>query len=235
MDDKHYTFLAIIPARGGSKGLPRKNIIDLGGKPLMVWTIEAALNSKYITQTVVSSDSQEILSIAVDFGAKPIERPYALANDTASSEPLITHAVEVLQKEDKNYDFIVLLQPTSPLRDSNEIDDAIEYLLEKEANALISVREPEHSPCKAFKVNNDGFLAGLIDNEMPFKRRQDLPVVYMPNGAIYIVKTDEFMTNSRLVTTKTIPFLMQKEKSIDVDSKLDFEKIEKLLKKKSQI
>lgn len=226
-----YTFLAIIPARGGSKGLPGKNIIDLGGKPLMAWSIDAALHSKYIKKTVVSSDSEEILGIAKKFGAEAIKRPDELANDTASSEPLITHVIDKLQKNNESYDFIVLLQPTSPLRDGNDIDMSIELMLQKGADALISMSEPEHSPYKAFKENTDGYIEGLIDNKSPFMRRQDLPQVYMPNGAIYIVKTNVFMQCGKLFTSKTVPFLMSIQKSIDVDTKEDLEKIKLLMNK----
>lgn len=224
-----FTFLAIIPARGGSKGLPGKNIIDLCGKPLMVWSIEAALGSQYITQTVVSSDCDIILKGARDSGARPLRRPDVLANDSAPSEPVISHVIESLALEDQFFDYIVLLQPTSPLRSAEDIDFAIREILAKNADALISVYEPEHTPYKAFITNKQGYLAGLVDNKTPFMRRQDLPVTYMPNGAIYIVKTDLFKQSGRLFSDKTIPYLMSIEKSSDIDTYEDLERVREIM------
>ena len=123
--------LSIIPARGGSKGLPRKNIIDLNGKPLIGWTIGASLKSKYITDTIVSSDDEEILNISQQYGANVLKRPKELATDIASSESVVLHTIKELKKQDKIYDYIVLLQPTSPLRDEKDIDKAFEMLFKK--------------------------------------------------------------------------------------------------------
>ena len=136
------TFLAIIPARGGSKRLPRKNLLDLCGKPLIAWSIESALKSKYISKVIVSSDDEEILQISLNFGATVIKRPDELASDTATTFDAIEHTIKSLEK----YDYVVLLQPTSPLRDEKHIDKAIELLEEKDADAIISVCEVEHSP-----------------------------------------------------------------------------------------
>jgi len=234
MMKKQPTFLAIIPARCGSKGLPGKNTLPLAGKPLLAWSVEAALNSKYITETIVSSDCKEILNVAQKYGAYPLQRPKELALDSSPSEPLIHHAIEHFKKEGKEFDYTILLQPTSPLRDSADIDNAIEYLLKKRANALISVYEPTHSPFKAFKLNNEGYLEGIVDNEKPFLRRQDLPSVYFTNGAIYIIKTAIFETTLKLFTSSTVPFIMSIEKSIDIDTLDDFKKAEFFLKKKDK-
>ena len=135
------TFLAIIPARGGSKRLPRKNILDLCGKPLISWSIEAALKSKYISKVVVSSDDEEILNISSNFGADIIKRPYELANDTATTFDTVKHTIDNFE----NYDYIVLLQPTSPLRNEKHIDEAIELLEEKQADEV-------YAPCFASDV-----------------------------------------------------------------------------------
>jgi CMP-N,N'-diacetyllegionaminic acid synthase len=136
------TFLAIIPARGGSKRLPRKNILNLAGKPLIAWSIEAGLNSEYIDKVIVTSDDDEILEISRKFGADIIKRPDELANDTATTFDAIKHTIDNCEK----YDYIVLLQPTSPLRNEKYIDDAIELLESKKADAIISVCEMDHSP-----------------------------------------------------------------------------------------
>ncbi|MDB2696967.1 acylneuraminate cytidylyltransferase family protein, partial [Alphaproteobacteria bacterium] len=161
--------LSIIPARAGSKRLPRKNLIDLAGRPLIAWTIEASLNSKYITKTVVSSDSEEILKIAKEYGADIIKRPSVLANDTASSESVVAHALESIEEE---FNFVVLLQATSPLRNTKDIDNSFEKLFRENVTALISVCETDNKILKAFKENEKGFLEGLSNNKYPFMRRQ---------------------------------------------------------------
>jgi CMP-N-acetylneuraminic acid synthetase len=221
--------LTIIPARGGSKGIPDKNIKDLAGKPLIAWTIEAALKSLYVTKTIVSSDSETILEISQKYGAKTLKRPAYLASDTARSEPVITHVLEQFKEE--NYDYIILLQPTSPLRTNSDIDKAIKTLLESDATALISVYRPQHHPLKAFKMNSKGFLKGIINDDFPFAPRQELAEAYYPNGAIYIVKTALFLETGKLFTDKTVAFEMPFEKSLDIDTEADFINLEKALDK----
>jgi len=225
MEQMTKKILAIIPARGGSKGLPRKNIIELAGKPLIAWTIEASLNSKYITKTVVSSDDDEILNISKQYKADTIKRPDELALDTTTSEPVIRHVLEKLQQENKEFDYLVLLQPTSPLRDVKNIDNAFGMLFKSDATALISVCEIDNKILKAFKQNEDGFIEGISNNKYPFMRRQDLPKTYMSNGAIYIIKVEEFMKNSGFFTDKTISFEMNEIKSLDIDTLEDLEKV----------
>ena len=219
------TFLAIIPARGGSKRLPRKNILDLCGKPLIAYTIEAALKSKYISKVIVSSDDEEILNIAKEYKADFIKRPDELARDTTPTEPVVEHILQNI-KDLGNYSYLVLLQPTSPLRDEKDIDEAISKLIqEKDATALISVKEIDNKILKAFKINNNGYLEGISNNKYPFMRRQDLPKVFMPNGAIYIISINEFLKTKRLFSDNAISYLMNEEKSLDIDTIDDFEKI----------
>jgi len=225
--------LAIIPARGGSKGIKNKNIIDLAGKPLIAWTIEAALKSVFITKTVVSSDSDVILEISKKYGAETIMRPAYLADDAARSEPVISHVLEGL-KNDELFDFIILLQPTSPLRTAIDIDKAIKRLLDSEATALLSVYKPRHHPLKAFTTSDKGFLKGLVNDDFPFTPRQELPKVFYPNGAIYIVKKDIFLKTGKLFTDKTVAFEMPLEKSFDLDTKTDFNVLEKALTKNNK-
>ena len=222
-------FLAIVPARCGSKGLPGKNLLPLKNKPLLAWSVEAGLGSRYTSKTVVSSDCEEILDVARSYGAYALRRPKALALDSSPSEPLIQHALEHFANEGEPFDYAILLQPTSPLRNAEDLDRAIETLLDSDANALISVYEPEHSPFKSFKVDEEGYLHGLIDDETPFMRRQDLPRVYMPNGAIYIVETDYFLRSGKLFSSRTVPFVMPREKSVDIDDLEDFKRAEKIL------
>ena len=218
--------LSIIPARAGSKGLPRKNMIDLAGKPLIAWTIEASLNSKYITKTVVSSDSDEILKIAKEYGADIIKRPVDLATDTASSESVVAHVLENIEEE---FNFVVLLQPTSPLRNTEDIDNSFEKLFRENVTALISVCETDNKILKAFKENEKGFMEGLSNNKYPFMRRQDLPKTYMSNGAIYIVKVSDFLKNDSFYTDKTISYIMDEAKSLDIDSYEDLNKVKEFI------
>lgn len=218
MDLMTNKILAIIPARGGSKGLPKKNILDLMGKPLIAWSIESSLASKYITKTVVSSDSDEILAISKKRGAYTLKRPKELASDTASSESAVINAIIKLKDEGEEFDYLILLQPTSPLRNSEDIDKAIKLLFSSDATALISVCETDNKILKAFKQNEDGYIEGISNNSYPFARRQDLPTIYMSNGAIYIIKIDEFLKSQTLFTEKTISYKMNKIESLDIDT-----------------
>ena len=214
--------LAIIPARSGSKGIKNKNIVDLSGKPLISWTIQASLNAKFITKTLVSSDSDEILRIAQAYDATTIKRPKELALDESASESVIAHALESLKGE--VFDYIVLLQPTSPLRDSTEINKAFEKLFKTEASALLSVSKIDSKILKAFKENDDKYIEPISNAEYPFMRRQDLPQTFMSNGAIYIIDTQKFLETNTLYTDKTTAYVMDDIKSIDIDTLEDLEK-----------
>lgn len=227
--------LAIIPARGGSKGIPRKNIISLAGKPLIGWTIEAAKRSKYINKIVVSSDDDSILSVGVKFQAQTIKRPAYLATDTAAPEPLIFQVMDYLKKRE-NYipEIIVYLQPTSPLRTTADIDSSIEMILNKKATAVNSVYELEKKYLKTLIVEKSGYLKGSINNKYPFMNRQELPSVYMPNGAVYVITRKEFMKTKQLFSNKTLPHLMTLEKSFDLDTLEDLKKLRRIFKKQKQ-
>ncbi len=220
--------LSVIPGRGGSKGISKKNIIDLAGKPLIAWTIEASINSKYINKTIVSSDSNEVLEIAKKYKAEVSIRPKNLASDISSSESVVKH---VLDNINEKFDYVILLQPTSPLRNTKDIDDAFKKLFSSSASALISLQEYDNKALKAFKENDLGFIEGISNNKYPFMRRQDLPKTYLSNGAIYIIKVDEFFKNNSFYTDKTIPFVMDEKRSIDLDTYKDLEKISLEIKK----
>jgi len=215
--------LAIIPARGGSKGLPRKNIRDLAGKPLIAWTIEAALNSKYITKTIVSSEDEEILEISKSYGADTVRRPDDLARDAATSESVASHAIDYLESMGEVFDITVLLQPTSPLRTSTDIDNAFDIMFYSDATAIISVCEFDNKALKTFIKDEDGFLQGISNNKYPFMRRQDLPSVYTPNGAIYIINTKIYLESHSFLTATTKEYLMPESRSIDIDTIKDLD------------
>jgi CMP-N,N'-diacetyllegionaminic acid synthase len=209
--------IAIIPARGGSKGIPRKNLVNFSGKPLMQWSIDAALKSKYITDVVVSSDDDEILNVAqVNKEVLVIKRPVELAQDISKTEPVLTHVLDSLNGI--KYDYLILLQPTSPLRTSKDVDFAFEKLLNSEATSLISVCELEHHPYKSFKVDENDYLQGIINNNYPFYPRQELPKTFRANGAIYIIEVATFQKKNTLLTNKTIRFEMSIESSLDIDT-----------------
>ncbi len=223
--------LGIIPARGGSKSIPRKNIIKVGGKPLIAWTIESSLKSKYITKTVVSSEDKEIMEVAKKFGADIVRRPLKYATDSAIMTSVIKDCLIQLKKNKEEFDILILLQPTSPLRKTSDIDEAFNLFFKSRATALISGYEPPKSPFKSFKINKNGFLSGLVDNKSPFMNRQSLPKTFYPNGAIYIIYIKEFLKTKELFTSKTIPYSMPTEKSIDLDSLEDIKSIEKIIGK----
>ena len=213
------TFLAIIPARGGSKRLPRKNVLDLCGKPLIAWSIEAALKSKYISKIIVSSDDEEILNIAKEYKADFIKRPDELASDTATTFDALKHTLENVEK----YDYVVLLQPTSPLRTEKHINEAIELLEEKNADAIISVCEMEHSPLWSNILDENLDMSNFLSDEVLNKRSQDLPKYYRLNGAIYICKIDKFLQNRGFFfKDKVFAYIMDKKDSVDIDEEIDF-------------
>lgn len=225
---KEASFLAIVPARQGSKRIPNKNILPLGGKPLITYSIESAIKSNYIDQVVVSSDSQEILSIAQSLNVLPLLRPDALSSDTASAMSVIKHAID----EFKRYDYIVYLQPTSPLRDENHIDEAIELLTDKGAKAVISVCESDCSPLWAGQVPEDGNMTSFLQGVVTNKRSQDLEKYYSINGAIYICNTEHFLQEKTLFIKNDIyAYRMDKKASVDIDEPLDFEWADFLLSK----
>ena len=225
---KNKKFLAIIPARGGSKRLPNKNILDLVGKPLIAYTIEAAKKSKYIDEIIVSSDSDNILNIAKEYNIKTIKRPDYLASDTAKTIDVLKHVMENIKNK---YDYIVLLQPTSPLRNEKHIDEAIELLDDKNADAIVSVCEIEHSPLWSNTLPSSLSMEDFLREEVKNKRSQDLDKYYRINGAIYICKMDALLKQNTLFLSKNIfAYVMDRKSSVDIDDEIDFKLAEVLLK-----
>lgn len=219
------TFLAIIPARGGSKRLPRKNVLDLGGKPLIAWTIEAALDCTFLDEVMVTTDDDEIAVVAKRHGAKiPFLRPSALASDTASSFDAIKHTIDFYKRElSKEFDFVVLLQPTSPIRGSRDVSDAIELLVHKNADAIISVCEVDHSPLWMNTLPDDHRMDNFLRDEVKNVRSQDLPKNYRLNGAIYICRTARLLAErSFFISGNIFAYIMKKDASVDIDDISDF-------------
>jgi CMP-N,N'-diacetyllegionaminic acid synthase len=226
--------IALITARGGSKGLPRKNILPLNGKPLISWTIEAALQSDCIEKVFVSTDDTEISAISKLYGAEVIDRPREFATDTATSDVVIEHAITYIEEQGYDLEIIVLLQPTSPLRTSQHIDDAFVLYKQKKANIVLSVFEPEHTPIKAYVEQEDGSIRGIHSDDAPYKRRQDLPRSFQPNGAIYIFNVQSFKKLNRIPRDKVYPFVMLTNESVDVDTFEDLQHIENYLKRNNK-
>ena len=229
-----HKILGIIPARGGSKGIPKKNIIPIAGKPLLVWTIEAAKKSRIIDRIVVSSDSDEILSVAKSHGVIGLKRPADLATDDAPPEKTVLHAVRECRSQKYVSDFIVYLQPTSPLRTAEHINRAFELLRNKNANALISVSQADSKFLKAFFLTKNGYLKSISKRAFPFMNRQELPAVYLPNGAIYILRTRDFLKYRKFWIKNTLPFIMSPEESIDLDTLEDIPLVEGYLLRKGR-
>lgn len=225
---KEKTFLAIIPARGGSKRLPKKNILDLNGNPLISYSIQAGLYSKYIDNVIVSSDNTEILDISKKYGAEIIKRPDFLSNDTATSFNVVKHTLENVKK----FDFVILLQPTSPLRNSKHIDEAIKLLHSKNADAIISVCETEHNPLWSNTLPNNNCMDTFLRNELKNKRSQDLKKYYRINGAIYVCKYEKLLKEESFFLSHNIfAYIMNRKNSIDIDCEFDFQMAEYIMKK----
>ncbi len=225
--------LAIIPARGGSKGLPRKNVLNFLGKPLIRWTIEQAKNSIYIDKIIVSTDDDEIKTISRVAGADvPFIRPKELATDDAKGIDVILHAVNWSENNDKErcFDIIVYLQPTSPLRLSEDIDCSIEMLFSKDAKAIVSICEVEHNPLWTNVLPPDGCMKNFIRPEVLNRNRQEFPQYYRLNGSIYISMIDLLKLQKTFYGDKTFAYIMPRERSVDIDTFIDFQVAEFLFK-----
>jgi CMP-N,N'-diacetyllegionaminic acid synthase len=236
---KNKTFLAIIPARGGSKGLPKKNIKELCGKPLIAWSIEAGLKSKYIDEVMVTTDSQEIADIAKEYGAIiPFIRPDFLATDTATSFDVINHTIEYYKKElNKEFDYIVLLEPTSPLREANDIDEMIEKIInvENDFDSIVSIGQVHEHPSIMKKIVNDKTLSSYCEELVMKTRRQDNDIAYFPYGVAYIVKTKSLLDEKTFYTKRNTFYEIKRYQCYEIDDIYDFLAIENIMKFKWSI
>lgn len=222
--------LALIPARGGSKGVPRKNLASLCGRPLLEYTVRAAVDCAAIDASYVSSDDAEILEVARRLGARAMERPPAFVTDAASAIEVVRHFIETLPAELRARDpLIVYLQPTSPLRDAQHLDAAFDLLARHDATTLMSVVELEKSPFKAFGLDEQQRLRSLFDERLSNARRQDLPPAFLPNGAIYIFAASDFLSRDGFPSNGSVPYLMSAADSIDIDTPDDLRRVERIL------
>jgi len=229
---KNKTFLAIIPARGGSKGLPGKNIKELCGKPLIAWSIEAGLKSKYLDEVVVSTDYPSIADIAKSYGASvPFLRPDFLASDIATSFDTVKHTIDFYKNElDREFDYIVLLEPTSPLREDSDIDNIIEKIIsiENRFDSIVSIGEVHEHPSIMKKIVNHTLVQYWEDLEMT-TRRQDNDIAFFPYGVAYIVKKDVLLKEKTFYTKRNTFFEIKRYQCYEVDDIYDFLAIENIM------
>ena len=219
--------LGVIPARGGSKGVKRKNIRRIAGKPLIAWTIDEAKKSKYIDRLILSSEDPEIISVGQEWGCEvPFVRPEELAKDDTPGVDPVLHALERLPEK---YEYVLLLQPTSPLRLVDDIDGCLELCLDRHAPACVSVTEPDKSPYWMYRLDEGGHLISLLAQESTVGYRQGLPKVYVLNGAVYVAQSSWLKGQRTFLSPETIAYIMPKERSIDIDTQIDIDICEYLL------
>ena len=220
--------LALIPARGGSKGIKDKNIVDVCGKPLIAYSINAAQKSKYVDDVVITTDSERIKEVAEKYGADvPFLRPAELATDNAKTIDAVVHAVYTLKDMGRNYDVLLLLQPTCPLRTTNDIDSSLELFVSKNYTALVSVNRVSEHPILMRKINEDGIMENLL-NLPSTVRRQDMPPIYKVNGSIYINLINE-LNNETSFNDNPLAYITEEEHSIDIDNINDLERVKRYL------
>tara|TARA_Y100000591_G_C21839645_1_gene704800 strand:- start:1605 stop:2324 length:720 start_codon:yes stop_codon:yes gene_type:complete len=232
------TILGLIPARGGSKGLPQKNILPLLGTPLISWSIKSAESSKYIDKCIVSTDDNEIAQTAESYGGEvPFIRPEYLANDETSTIDVIIHAVNYFQEMSIVFDYLILLEPTSPLRETQDIDRAIEMLHEKreKADSIVGVSKVEAThPAFDVTIGEKGLIKPYLAKSFKVFRRQEIQDLYFFEGTVYISKTEVLINRKSFYHDRTLPYIVPRWKSIEIDEKMDLMIAETLLKNKHQ-
>jgi CMP-N-acetylneuraminic acid synthetase len=226
--------IALIPARGGSKGIHRKNLTILAGRPLIEYTIEAALNSAVIDEIWVSSDDDEIIKLSKQLGVNTLFRPTELADDNASAVRVVNHFMSISPSIIKaSNDIIIYLQPTSPMRNAEHINRALREMEVSKAAGVVSVVEADKPPQKAFTIDERGCLKSLFNEKMSNERRQDLPLCYYPNGAIYAFRVSDFISRGGFPSNGSIPFVMSCTDSIDIDNHSDLKRAEAAIEEKN--
>jgi CMP-N-acetylneuraminic acid synthetase len=228
--------LGVIPARGGSKRLPRKNIMMLAGKPLIAWTIEAAAGARTLTDWLVTTEDDEILEVARKWGAPvPFKRPDELAGDKVRNIDTVMHAMEFMERATgKPYDIMVLLQPTCPIRDPGRIDEAVTRLWESDLDTAVSVKGPYKKRDPILKAVRDG----VLEDYHPIADPAEVEPFYMYNASIYAMKRPWFVRERKHISPRQVPIFMDEYHSTDIDTEADFLKaeayIEHLRKKGSE-
>jgi CMP-N-acetylneuraminic acid synthetase len=228
-----FNVLGVIPARGGSKGIPRKNLVDLNGKPLIAYTIEAGLAAARIDRLVVSTEDDEIAKVAAEWGADvPFQRPVELASDRAHSLPVVQHAIEIMEKIDScTYSAVVMLQPTTPLRTATDIEEGIELLIGSGADSVISLVDVgANHPFRMKKILDDGRVVNFVDQGFEDMRpRQDLPPVYIRSGDLYIARRHVVMEMDTLVGPECRGVVIPPERAVNIDTRFDLDRAREYL------
>lgn len=227
-------FLVIIPARAGSKGLKKKNIIKFCNKPLISWTIKAAIKCIYFKEIIVSTDSEKIKIISEKFGAKvPFLRPKSISNDSSSMHEVIMHSLNFYKKKNIYFKYIVLLEPTSPIREPNDLKKAVDIFLKnkKKINSLVSLGEIFEHPY-LIKIKKKLLIKNFIDTKKKYFRRQDLPNYYFPYGLIYLSKIAYYLKYKSFITNATGHYMIKQYQNIEIDSIYDLYKAESIFKKR---
>lgn len=215
--------IGLITARGGSRGIPGKNIKPLAGKPLIAWTVEAALASGVLDRVIVSTDDRTIADTAAAYGAEvPFMRPAALAGDHSSHIDVVRHALDWLAEAGTPCDYVLTLQPTSPFRSPDDIRQAVALVHKQQPPAVIGVRPAEDHPYMVQRLNEAGTLAAFVSTDLDYLRRQDFPPAYTINGAIYLTAVDVIREQGTLMPTGTLPYIMPPERSLDIDTPFDW-------------
>lgn len=228
--------IGIIPARSGSKGLPDKNVKELAGKPLIAYTIEVALKSEMFETVMVSTDSARYAEIAERYGAEvPFLRSKKTSSDTASSWDVVREVLDKYLEAGKDFDTFMLLQPTSPLRTEKNIREAYEEMSRREANAIVSLCEMEHSPQQCNILPENLSLNRFLRSSSKGKRRQEMETFYRFNGAIYLAKVEAFRRNVDIYSDRCFAYLMNKGNSVDIDDELDFLYAEFIIEKEEKL
>jgi CMP-N,N'-diacetyllegionaminic acid synthase len=222
------SIVGIITARGGSKGIPGKNLIPIRGRPLISYTIEAALDSKVLDRVIVTTDDEKIAEVSRQFGAEtPFVRPEHLSGDWAPSYPVVVHALQWMAENEGYFpDYMMLMQPTSPLRIAEDIRNAVALAQEKDADGVISVYEPKQHPHWMFELEEDGRFVDFDPHSRELSRRQSLSPQYMLNGSIYLIKRSVIMKQDNFYTAQTYALVMPRERSFDIDSLHDVRVVE---------
>lgn len=224
--------IAIIPARSGSKGLKDKNIKLLNGKPLLVYSIEAALKSKCFDVVFVSTDSKKYADIARKYGAEvPFLRSKKNSSDKSNAWDVIREVLEKYKKLGKQFDTFTYLQPTSPLRTSNDIKKSYKLYKDLKANSIVSVCEADTNPLYCYHLPKNNLLSKVLNVENENKRRQDADKYYTMNGAIYLSNVSNFLKTNDIYKNKCYAYVMDKKTSIDIDDELDFKLVESIVKR----
>lgn len=231
---KDKKILAVIPARGGSKGVPRKNIIEVGGHPLIKYTIDCGKNSKYLDRTVISTEDLLIKRVAEENGGDvPFLRPKELAEDTSKTIDCIVHAVNTLKSMGEEYDYVIILQNTVPLRKSWHVDEAIEMIVDSSERSLVSISEVDEHPILMRTLTEDKTVKNLLHMNSTM-RRQDFPKFYKVDGAIAIQKIDAEFNLETSINDGKLGYVMERKYSTDIDNYLDIKIIEYYLEKEKE-